>query len=66
MCQLQIYYASEEFGLHNTRASGGYYHMAEVFEQQGDVIVAQSLYRQVRVSNDSRTNPPPDKFTLGQ
>jgi len=43
----QIYYASEEFGVHDTRTSGGYFHMAEVFQQQGNVTVAQSLYQQV-------------------
>ena len=46
----QIYYASEEFGVHDICTSGGYFHMAEVFLQQGNVTVAQSLYHQVSFS----------------
>jgi len=44
---VQVYYASEEFGPDDIRTSGGYFHMADVFDQQGNVTVAQSLYRQV-------------------
>jgi len=47
MYVVQIYYASEEFGVHDIRTSGGYFHMADVFQQQGNISVAQSLYRQV-------------------
>lgn len=49
----QIYYASEEFGVHDIQTSGGYFHMAEVFQQQGNVTVAQSLYRQVMCCHSS-------------
>jgi len=44
---MQIYYASEEFGTHDIRTSGGYFHMADVFHQQGNDMVARSLYSQV-------------------
>jgi len=46
----QIYYASEEFGVDDIHTSGGYFHMAEVFQQQHNLTVAQSLYRQVALS----------------
>lgn len=42
-----IYHASEEFGTHDIRTSGGYYHMGNVFFRQGRMDVADSLYRQV-------------------
>jgi len=45
----QIYYASEEFGTDDIRTSGGYFHMAEVFQQQDNTTIARSLYRQVRL-----------------
>jgi len=44
---MQIYYASEEYGVADVRTSGGYFHMAEVFHQQHNTTVAQSLYLQV-------------------
>ena len=48
---MQIYYASEEFGVMDIRASGGYFHMAEVFQQQHNYTVAKSLFRQVDYSS---------------
>ena len=46
----QVYYASEEFGVDDVHTSGGYYHMADVFERQDNAAVAQSLYRKVSQS----------------
>ena len=43
----QIYHASEEFGTHDIRTSGGYFHMGNVFFRQGRMDVADTLYRQV-------------------
>ena len=47
---LQIYHASEEFGTDDIRTSGGYFHMGNVFFRQGRMDVADTLYRQVRLS----------------
>ena len=46
---LQIYHASEEFGTHDIRSSGGYFHMGNVFFRQGRMDVADTLYRQVSI-----------------
>jgi len=50
---VQIYYASEEFGVDDIRTSGGYFHMAQVFDLQANVLVARSLYDQVTSINQS-------------
>lgn len=42
-----IFYASEEFGTHDIRTSGGYFHMGNVFFRQGKMDIADTLYRQV-------------------
>lgn len=42
-----IYHASEEFGTHDIRTSGGYFHMANVFFRQNRMDIADSLYEEV-------------------
>ncbi|KAF1459907.1 Zinc finger MYND domain-containing protein 12, partial [Spheniscus mendiculus] len=42
-----IYLASSTFGLKSIEASGGYFHMANVFFRQNKMDVANSLYAEV-------------------
>ncbi|XP_071331935.1 zinc finger MYND domain-containing protein 12 [Trachinotus anak] len=42
-----IYFASEEYGLHSTVTCGGYFLMANVFAKQGKMSIARSLYSEV-------------------
>lgn len=42
-----IYHASQEFGTHDIRTSGGYFHMANVFFRQNKMDIADSLYDEV-------------------
>lgn len=44
---MQVYYASEMFGLDSTVTSGGYFLMADVFLKQNKPDVALSLYAEV-------------------
>lgn len=50
---VQVYYASEMFGLDSTVTFGGYFLMADVFLKQNKPDVALSLYAEVD------THPPP-------
>jgi len=50
---VQVYYASEMYGLDSTVTSGGYFLMADVFLKQNKPEVALSLYAEVD------THPPP-------
>ncbi|XP_028663521.1 zinc finger MYND domain-containing protein 12 [Erpetoichthys calabaricus] len=43
----EVYFASEEFGCNSTAAAGGFYHMANVFSQQGKTDIADSFYTEV-------------------
>lgn len=45
---LQVFYASEEFGLNSVETAGGYFLMANVFAKQEKPDIASSLYSQVR------------------
>jgi len=44
---LQIYHASNDFGTDDIRTAGGYYHMANIFFRQNNMVVADSLYSRV-------------------
>lgn len=44
---MQVYYASEMFGLDSTVTSGGYFLMADVFLKQNKPDIALSLYTEV-------------------
>jgi len=45
----QIYHASCEWGTKDIHASGGYFHMANVFFRQNKMDIADSLYNQASV-----------------
>lgn len=44
---LQIYFATEEYGLDSTITCRGFFLLAEVFVKQGKTLIAQSLHSEV-------------------
>lgn len=45
---MQIYFASEEYGLDSVVTCGGYFLMADVFVKLDKMAVADSLYSEVK------------------
>jgi len=45
---LQIYHASEVYGLDDIRTSGGYFHLGKVFHELSRDDVAEAMFDRVR------------------
>lgn len=48
---MQIYFASEEYGLDSVVTCGGYFLMADVFVKLDKMAVAHSLYSEVKIKS---------------
>jgi len=44
---MQIYHASEEYGIEDIRTSGGYFHLGQVFHELSRDDVAESMFDRV-------------------
>jgi len=44
---MQIYHASEEYGIEDIRTSGGYFHLGKVFHELSRDDVAESMFDRV-------------------
>ena len=47
MPRVQIYHASEEYGIEDIRTSGGYFHLGKVFHELSRDDVAESMFDRV-------------------